>query len=61
MAKISVDKNGQATITIPADIIKLTGWDGSTELLFIPFLQDANSGLDKSTPIVLKEVKKIKK
>ncbi len=60
MPKISVDKNGQATITIPVDVMKLMGWDNDTELLFVPFLMDPKTELDKSTPIVLKEIKKRK-
>ena len=60
MPKISVDKNGQATITIPVDVMKLMGWDSDTELLFVPFLMDPKTELDKSTPIVLKEIRKRK-
>ena len=60
MPKISVDKNGQATITIPVDVMKLMGWDNDTELLFVPFLMDPKTELDKSTPIVLKEIRKRK-
>ena len=61
MPKISVDKNGQATITIPVDVMKLMGWDSDTEVLFVPFLMDPKTELDKSTPIVLKEIRKGKR
>ena len=60
MPKISVDKNGQATITIPVDVMKLMSWGSDTELLFVPFLMDPKTELDKSTPIVLKEIRKRK-
>lgn len=56
MAKITV-KNNQAVVTIPTDIMSVMGWKDGTELLFVPFIQDAKTDISKDTPIILKEIK----
>ncbi|MDP3881996.1 MAG: AbrB/MazE/SpoVT family DNA-binding domain-containing protein [Nanoarchaeota archaeon] len=32
MARLTINKNGQATITIPKDVIEATGWKNGTNL-----------------------------
>jgi hypothetical protein len=54
--KISGWKKGQATLTIPSDIMKLKGWDDGTDLYFTPFVQNPNEKFTKDTPIILKEI-----
>jgi len=56
MAKITIDKKGQARITIPTDIVQLKGWDQSVEIIFVPFVQEPGRGIDSDTPILLKEI-----
>ena len=57
MAKISIDKNGQARITIPSEIIQLKGWTDKTEILVSPLIQQPNEKLNLETPIFIKEIK----
>jgi hypothetical protein len=57
MAKISIDKNGQARITIPSEIIQLKGWTDKTEILVSPLVQQPNEKLNPETPIFIKEIK----
>ena len=56
MAKIT-KANEQFRINIPQEIAKLKEWDENTELYFVPFLQGAESKLDRDTTIMLKEGK----
>ena len=32
MSRLTINKNGQATITIPKDVVKATGWKNGEEL-----------------------------
>jgi bifunctional DNA-binding transcriptional regulator/antitoxin component of YhaV-PrlF toxin-antitoxin module len=32
MGRLTINKNGQATITIPKDVVKATGWKNGDEL-----------------------------
>jgi len=57
MAKISIDKNGHARITIPSEIIQLSGWKDKTEILVSPLIQQPNEKLNSETPIFIKEIK----
>ena len=57
MAKISIDKKGQARITIPSEIIQLKGWTDKTEIFVSPLLQQPNEKLNPETPIFIKEIK----
>ncbi len=57
MAKIYIDKNNQARITIPSEVIELKEWSEKTEILVSPLLQHPNEKLDKTTPILIKEIK----
>ena len=50
--------NEQYKLTVPVDIIKLTGWNENTELVFVPFIKEANDGINTTTPILLKEMNK---
>lgn len=50
----------QYKISIPQEIINITGWDENTELLFIPFIQEPRSEVGK-VPILLAEIKKASK
>jgi hypothetical protein len=57
MSTITVKKDSnQATVTIPADIMTVMGWKNGTEILFVPFIQDANTKISKETPILLKKI-----
>ena len=58
MAKISIDKNGQARITIPSEIVQLKGWNNETEILVSPLIQQPQSDLNSETPIMINEIKK---
>lgn len=56
MVKITKTGN-QYKINIPKEIIDLKKWDENTEILFVPFIQNAKDSLDDNTPILLKVVK----
>ncbi|MCK4859967.1 MAG: hypothetical protein KAS87_05355 [Candidatus Omnitrophica bacterium] len=51
---VKIAKNNR--ITIPSEIMNLKGWSEGTELIFVPFNQDAKDTLERETPIVLNEV-----
>ena len=54
-----ITKTGkQFRVTIPPDIVLLTGWDEKTVIHFIPDLKSPKDKLDKHTPIYIKVVKK---
>lgn len=57
MPKIQKTK-GQCKITIPSEIINLTGWDDGDELIFIPHLKDPDLTLSPDASIFLKKIKK---
>ena len=52
MVKIQETKNGQATITVPKDIMRVLGWNKGTAVIPIP---------DENGNLLLKEMKPIKK
>ena len=54
MVKIT-KANRQFRVNIPQEIIDMTGWDESTEILFVPYIQDPKSELNKNTPILIME------
>ncbi|MBI1663924.1 MAG: hypothetical protein IS860_10700 [Nitrosopumilus sp.] len=60
MAKISVNKSNQATVTIPIEIMSIMGWDGETQVYFIPHLQNSSDSITKETAIIIKEIKDVK-
>jgi len=53
--------NDQLRITIPKEIAELKGWDETTDIQFVPFLEKPDSALGTDTPILLKEMKQRKK
>ena len=60
MAKISVNKSNQAIVTIPTEIMNIMNWDNSTQVYFIPHLQNSNDSITKETAIIIKEIKDVK-
>ena len=52
--------NEQLRINIPKEIAELKGWDSTTDIHFVPFLESPNSKLDENTPILIRAVKKKK-
>ncbi|MBI3259248.1 MAG: hypothetical protein HYZ54_07235 [Ignavibacteriae bacterium] len=59
ITKTPTKKGGyQYKVTIPTEIATLKNWDENTEILFVPFVQDPKTELDKDSPIVLKEIRK---
>jgi hypothetical protein len=46
----------QATVTIPIEIMQVMGWKDGTEILFVPYIQDANTKITRDTPILLKKI-----
>jgi hypothetical protein len=55
MTKIT--KSGkQFKISIPKEIIQLTGWDENTELILIPYIKEPDEIVTDKTPIVIKKI-----
>ncbi len=55
MTKIT--KSGtQLKISIPKEIIQLTGWDENTELILFPYIKDPDEKVTAETPIIIKKV-----
>lgn len=55
MTKIT--KSGkQFKISIPIEIIQLTGWDENTELFLFPFIKEPDDIVTDKTPIVIKKI-----
>ncbi|MFB6182813.1 MAG: hypothetical protein ABEI78_01985 [Candidatus Nanohaloarchaea archaeon] len=57
MVKI-VKSGNQYKISIPKEIIEMKNWDDEKEVMFVPFLNEAEKEIDEDTPIILKEVNK---
>ncbi|MBU0979274.1 MAG: hypothetical protein KJ709_00575 [Nanoarchaeota archaeon] len=55
MSKIYIDKSGQGKINIPREIMRLKGWNESTDIMIIPLLPEAHSRIDKEVPIIITE------
>ena len=59
MVKIQKAKNGQYRVGIPKEIIDPTGWDNTTEVIFIPYLNSPCDSITSETPILIKKISKI--
>lgn len=60
MTKIQKSGN-QYRITIPIEIMDLTGWTRGDELIFVPYMTEPDRALSPDTPILLKRIEKVKK
>lgn len=55
MTKIT--KSGkQFKISIPKEILQLTGWDDNTELILFPYLKEPDEIVIDKTPIIIKKI-----
>jgi bifunctional DNA-binding transcriptional regulator/antitoxin component of YhaV-PrlF toxin-antitoxin module len=57
MARLTINKNGQATLTIPKDVIEATGWRNG-EILYVGKNKGENSVFIEKTEIQKEEKKK---
>jgi hypothetical protein len=55
MTKITKSGN-QFKISIPKEIIQLTGWDENTELILIPYIKEPDEKVTEKTPIIIKKL-----
>lgn len=55
MTKITKSGN-QFKISIPKEIMQLTGWDDNTELLLFPYIKELDTEITANTPIVIKRM-----
>jgi hypothetical protein len=46
----------QFKISIPKEIIQLTGWDETTELMLFPYIKEPNESVTDNTPIIIKKI-----
>jgi bifunctional DNA-binding transcriptional regulator/antitoxin component of YhaV-PrlF toxin-antitoxin module len=55
MTKIT--KTGsQYKISIPKEIMILTGWDENTEVILTPYIKEPNERITPDTPIIIKKI-----
>lgn len=57
MTKINI-VGKQAKITIPTEIIDLTGWSKETEIILMPYIEKPDLPVNEDTPILIKKIKK---
>lgn len=61
MTKLQIIKEGHYRVVIPKEITDLTGWDETTEVIFIPYLANPLDPITPETPIMIKTVISTKK
>jgi hypothetical protein len=55
MTKIT--KTGsQYKISLPKEILMLTGWDDNTEVILTPYIKEPNEVITPDTPIIIKKI-----
>ncbi|WP_321429862.1 hypothetical protein [uncultured Methanolobus sp.] len=55
MTKLTKTGN-QFRLSVPKDILQLTGWDENTELILIPYIKEPNEEITNETPILIKRL-----
>ncbi|MDP2845277.1 MAG: AbrB/MazE/SpoVT family DNA-binding domain-containing protein [Candidatus Methanoperedens sp.] len=54
---VKITKTGeQYRISLPKEIVELTGWDEKTELVIFPYIKDPDSSITPDTPILIKKI-----